>query len=57
LFAHRDGVEATWSLLTPVLEKWEKTKPKDFPNYPSGSWGPEAAHDLLDRDGRSWRKL
>ncbi len=57
LFAHRDGVEATWSLLTPVLEKWASTKPKDFPNYEAGTWGPEAAHDLLDRDGRAWRKL
>jgi len=57
LFAHRDGVEATWSLLTPVLEKWEKTKPKDFPNYPSGTWGPQTAQELLERDGRSWRKL
>jgi glucose-6-phosphate 1-dehydrogenase len=57
LFAHRDGVEATWSLLTPVLESWASTKPKDFPNYASGTWGPQAAHDLLGRDGRAWRKL
>ena len=33
------------------------TKPKDFPNYEAGTWGPEAAHDLLGRDGRAWRKL
>ena len=57
LFAHRDGVEATWSLLTPVLEKWAATKPKDFPNYASGTWGPEAAHELLGHEGRAWRKL
>ena len=24
LFAHRDGVEATWALMTPVLEHWAK---------------------------------
>jgi glucose-6-phosphate 1-dehydrogenase len=57
LFAHRDGVEATWELYTPVLEKWAASKPKDFPNYDSGSWGPKAAHDLLERDGRKWHKL
>jgi glucose-6-phosphate 1-dehydrogenase len=57
LFAHRDGVEATWSLLTPVLEAWASTKPKDFPNYASGTWGPKAADDLLAREGHSWRKL
>ena len=57
LFAHRDGVEATWSLLTPVLEAWAKNKPADFPNYASGTWGPEAANDLLAREGHAWRKL
>jgi Glucose-6-phosphate dehydrogenase, C-terminal domain len=29
--------------------------PRDFPNYASGSWGPEQAHELLRRDGREWR--
>jgi glucose-6-phosphate 1-dehydrogenase len=57
LFAHRDGVEATWSLYTPVLEEWAAAKQKDFPNYSSGSWGPEAADALLARDGRRWHKL
>jgi glucose-6-phosphate 1-dehydrogenase len=57
LFAHRDGVEATWALYTPVLEGWADTKPTDFPSYESGSWGPKAAHDLIGRDGRKWNKL
>jgi glucose-6-phosphate 1-dehydrogenase len=57
LFAHRDGVEATWALYTPVLEEWAATPPKDFPNYPSGTWGPKAADDLIERDGRKWLKL
>ena len=56
LFAHRDGVEATWALFTPILEAWASTKP-DFPNYVAGSWGPEASDKLLERDGREWRKL
>jgi glucose-6-phosphate 1-dehydrogenase len=57
LFAHRDGVEATWSLYTPVLDAWAKTVQKDFPNYASGTWGPQAGEDLMARDGRSWHKL
>ncbi len=57
LFAHRDGVEATWSLLTPVLEAWAANKPADFPNYASGTWGPKAADELLAREGHTWRKL
>jgi glucose-6-phosphate 1-dehydrogenase len=57
LFAHRDGVEATWSLYTPLLEAWHDSPAKDFPNYPAGTWGPEAANDLLRRDGREWQKI
>jgi glucose-6-phosphate 1-dehydrogenase len=57
LFAHRDGVEATWSLLTPILEQWAAGKPKGFPNYAAGAWGPESADELLSRDGRAWHKL
>jgi glucose-6-phosphate 1-dehydrogenase len=58
LFAHRDGVEATWSLFTPVLEEWAAIEPTDyFPNYPAGSWGPKAADNLIERDGRRWHRL
>jgi glucose-6-phosphate 1-dehydrogenase len=55
LFAHRDGVEATWSLMTPILESWAANPPKGFPNYAAGSWGPEDSDALLGRDGRKWR--
>ena len=57
LFADREGVEATWSLFTPVLEAWAATPPKDFPNYASGSDGPKCAEELLEHDGRAWQKL
>ena len=57
LFAHRDGVEATWALMTPVLENWKNGAKMEFPNYPAGTWGPEAADELLKKDGRKWRKL
>ena len=57
LFAERDGVEATWALMTPVLEAWKANPPKNFPNYPAGTMGPKSADELLKRDGRSWTKL
>src|SRR5271165_5593365 len=57
LFAHRDGVEATWSLYTPVLEAWQESPATDMPNYAAGTWGPEAADELLRRDGREWQKI
>jgi len=57
LFAHRDGVEATWALMTPILNGWAKEPPKDFPNYAAGTWGPAASDAMLKSDGRKWRKL
>ena len=58
LFARRDEVEEAWAFIDPVEEAWHAKK--DAPElhfYPAGSWGPEAADDLLARDGRAWRRL
>ena len=55
LFSHRDGVEMTWGLYTPILNAWAEKKPEVFPNYFAGSWGPECADHLLERDGHVWR--
>ena len=57
LFAHRDGVETTWGLITPILESWKNNPVRDFPNYAAGTWGPAAADAMLKSDGRKWRKL
>jgi glucose-6-phosphate 1-dehydrogenase len=46
LFARSDEIEKAWALVTPILEHWRQTQP-DFPNYPAGSWGPEAADRLF----------
>jgi len=56
LYARRDMVERGWEIVTPILEAW-KQPPPDFPNYEAGSWGPQAAFELIERDGRQWRKL
>jgi len=57
LFARVDEVLASWQLLTPVLDYWAAQAPKDFPNYASGTWGPEAAESMIARSGRRWRLL
>jgi glucose-6-phosphate 1-dehydrogenase len=57
LFAHRDGVETTWALYTPILDAWAEKKPTTFPNYEAGSMGPDCSDELLKRDGHAWRKL
>ncbi len=55
LFDRGDGVEAAWALVDPILEYFQTHKPK-FPNYAAGNWGPHEADELLERDGRHWRK-
>ena len=55
LFSHRDGVETTWALYTPILQAWAAKKPEVFPNYFAGSWGPECSDHLLEKSGHVWR--
>jgi glucose-6-phosphate 1-dehydrogenase len=57
LFTRRDEVEASWTLLTPILRAWAEGPPLPFPNYEAGSWGPVEADEFIARDGRSWRRL
>jgi glucose-6-phosphate 1-dehydrogenase len=55
LFARRDEVETAWSWLDPLLAAWAADpRPPDF--YPAGTWGPESAEGLIERDGRKWRR-
>ncbi|MGH7388096.1 MAG: glucose-6-phosphate dehydrogenase [Candidatus Rokuibacteriota bacterium] len=56
LFSRGDLVEAAWRVAQPLLDYWKAT-PADFPNYARGSWGPKAASDLVERDGRRWVEL
>lgn len=57
LFQRADMVEAGWAVVDPILDVWKALPPRDFPNYPAGSWGPDEACDLIGRDERSWRKI
>jgi glucose-6-phosphate 1-dehydrogenase len=54
LFMRADQIEAAWQLLMPVLEVWAETRPRNFPNYAAGTWGPHAAGKLIERDGHAW---
>ena len=48
-------VEASWNMVTPVLDVWKAIPARDFPNYDSGSWGPKESDTLLEQDGRAWK--
>ena len=54
LFQRADMVETSWNLIQPILDVWNALKPRDFPNYASGSFGPAASDQLLSGDGKKW---
>lgn len=55
LYARRDMTERGWEIVMPILEAW-KGKKSDFPNYEAGTWGPDAADEMIEKDGRKWRR-
>ncbi|HTK26882.1 MAG TPA: glucose-6-phosphate dehydrogenase [Pyrinomonadaceae bacterium] len=57
LFQRADMVEASWRVVTPVLDVWKAIPARDFPNYPAGSWGPHDADVMLERTGRAWKNI
>ncbi|MGH7145573.1 MAG: glucose-6-phosphate dehydrogenase [Planctomycetota bacterium] len=54
LFMRRDEVASAWQFITGIHEQWARNAPPHFPNYASGTWGPDAAAALLAVDGRHW---
>ncbi len=54
LFMRGDQVEAAWEVVMPILEAWEGKPINDYPSYAAGTWGPEAADRLLEREGNRW---
>ncbi len=52
LFLRQDDVEASWRFTDPFIEYWESQGEVDL--YPEGSWGPEAAEQLIRGEGRKW---
>jgi glucose-6-phosphate 1-dehydrogenase len=54
LFPRSDWIYKAWSVVDPIIQRWEADPPQDLPNYAAGSWGPAAADTLLRQDGRAW---
>ncbi len=57
LFARADGVEVAWSFVDGIIDRWHDPDAPPIHTYESGSWGPEAAEQLIDADDREWRRL
>ena len=50
LFAREDGIEQTWRIVQPLLDH-----PGEIHQYEPGSWGPDAARELL-RGHHGWQQ-
>jgi len=53
LFTRRDEVEGSWAIIDSLEAAWAQNSPP-LDSYRAGSWGPDSAHRLLERDGRAW---
>ncbi len=53
LFNRRDELEAAWAWVMPILDNWAAS-PVAPHGYPAGSWGPQAARELLAKNGDLW---
>ena len=54
LFPRHQEVELSWKILDPIVNFWAASSVMD--GYLPGSWGPKSADEMMERDGRSWRR-
>jgi glucose-6-phosphate 1-dehydrogenase len=54
LFPRHEEVELSWKILDPIVNFWAASSSMD--GYLPGSWGPKSADEMMEKDGRSWRR-
>ncbi len=54
LFIRSDHIEEAWRILDPVIHRSEDPTAEPPHIYRRGSWGPNAADELVQRGGRKW---
>jgi glucose-6-phosphate 1-dehydrogenase len=54
LFPRHQEVELSWQILDPIVRFWNETASMD--EYLPGTWGPKSADEMMQRDGRTWRR-
>ena len=57
LFQRADSVEAGWQAVEPFLNAWRHAGANGLYECRAGTEGPDAADDLIQRDGRRWRSI
>jgi glucose-6-phosphate 1-dehydrogenase len=53
LFIRGDEAEAAWQVIDPIEQAWAAS-PNPVQQYAPNTWGPKAAMDLIELDGRRW---
>jgi glucose-6-phosphate 1-dehydrogenase len=56
LFVRSDGIERSWQIIDPIIAGWQSAAAPLLVTYARGSWGPEAADQLLARENHHWRQ-
>jgi glucose-6-phosphate 1-dehydrogenase len=57
LFTRRDETELSWKLVDTIRRTWSRMPPLSIPLYEPGTAGPPEGDTLIERDGRTWRRL
>ena len=55
LYMSGESAELTWKFVQPILDYWENDPDAPLYGYPSGSWGPDKADDLMEGKNNTWR--
>jgi glucose-6-phosphate 1-dehydrogenase len=55
LFTRHDEVDQQWAFVDPIIKGWAES-PGGPALYEAGTWGPTEADELIEKDGRKWRK-
>ena len=53
LFIRSDHAEEAWRIVDPLLNHWDGPE-APLHLYEPASWGPRAADEFIERDGRAW---
>jgi len=57
LFARRDEVEEAWKFVDHIQNAWHNSDAIPMSEYAAGTWGPNAADDLIESEGSDWRRF
>ncbi len=56
LFLRNDEIEEAWKFVDSITSHWRQFVQTPLHSYDAGTSGPLAAHELLQRDARSWHE-